>query len=283
MTLRELRKTFADELTNVYPDKRERNNVICLLFAHLYQTNLGGLLMLNDEEVPGEIHKTAVKLLAQLKNNTPVQYVIGQTWFHGLQITVNPSVLIPRPETEELADKVIQSGIPKNGRLLEIGTGSGCLVLSLKSMRKDLQVIATDISSASLKTAAHNAHLNNLDIRLIEWDIHETHSLENEKFDCIVSNPPYIPPSEKHLLELRVKHHEPAESLFTPDNDPLHFYRIIQTKSKKMLTPAGKLVFECHTDFTTQVASMLKQNHWTNVSEQTDINGKKRFVFATLQ
>ncbi len=281
-TFRELRRQLSRDLTPHYPEERERQNIIFLLLSHYTGYDQTRLLLQNDASVPESICRKVSNSLLKLKANTPIQYIIGELWFHDLRIEVNTSVLIPRPETEELADLACQLPLPENGHILEIGTGSGCIALALKKCKPGMDVTASDISEKALQTAEKNAGLNNLQVNFVHWDIRESHVLEKKKFDLIISNPPYVPPGERKSMEARVLDYEPNEALFTPEHDPLFYYRIIAQKANQMGKPSTCLAFECHTDYAKDTAAMLQQAGWQFVEIKKDLSGKNRFVFATL-
>lgn len=283
MTFREFSKYLSRELSNIYTDKRERQNIVVLLLSYHSGLDRSGIMLRDEEPVPETIVRKVNESLVMLKENVPIQYVTGETWFHDLRIRVNPDVLIPRPETEELVEIVSNIPLAPNSNILEIGTGSGCIALALKKLLPKMKVTATDISLQALKTASENAIFNKLDVKFEYWDISQIHQLEQEKFDLIISNPPYIPPNERMTLELHVRNQEPGMALFTPNDDPMHFYRIISRKARYMITNNGLLAFECHTDHAENVADVVEQSSWAHVKVKKDINGKNRFVLASLQ
>ena len=175
------------------------------------------------------------KIVFRLKKFEPIQYILGETEFYGLKIKVNPSVLIPRPETEELVQWITKSKLPVNARILDIGTGSGCIALALKSLLKNAEVFGVDVSENALDVARQNAIGNSLDVVFFQSDILKWKECEWKIYDVIVSNPPYIMESEKQQMHANVLEYEPANALFVNDNDPLVFYRAISAFSKKYL------------------------------------------------
>lgn len=218
----------------------------------------------------------------RLLNQEPVQYVLGETWFCGLKFEVNPQVLIPRPETEELVEWIIAScRFPVTAlTLVDIGTGSGCIPVSLKRRIRKADVHACDISAGAIETASANAarlgapvHFHALNFLQPEtWDsLPET--------DIIVSNPPYIPAAEKQQMEGNVVNYEPHLALFVPDNDPLVFYRAIAGYARKKLKPAGMIFLEIHEDLGNAVNALFEQEGYATTIKK-DMQGKDRMIRA---
>jgi len=221
------------------------------------------------------------KIVSRLKRSEPVQYILGESEFYGLKLNVNPSVLIPRPETEELVDWMVHCNLPENSRILDIGTGSGCIALALKSVLKKANVSGTDISEGALETASENAVKNKLDVRFYQSDILKQENMNNEIYDVIVSNPPYIRESEKLRMLPNVLEYEPANALFVSDNDPLVFYSSIAAFAKKHLTLNGKLYLEINENLGFEMKNMLFDFGFCNIEIRNDINGKNRMVCCT--
>ena len=216
----------------------------------------------------------------KLKKHEPLQYVTGETEFYGLQIKLKPGVLIPRPETEELIEWIVQS-VDNNKvcDMLDIGTGSGCIALALKSVFENAHVSAMDISAEALEIAAENASVLSLPISFLQGDALHL-SAENSCWDVIVSNPPYIPLAEKKEMDSAVVDFEPHQALFVPDNDPLLFYRRIAEYAFSALKVNGLLFFEIHRDFGQQCVAMLHETGFTNVELRRDISGNDRMIKA---
>jgi len=217
-------------------------------------------------------------IILRLKIFEPIQYILGETEFYGLKLKVNPSVLIPRPETEELVQWIITGNLPENSVILDIGTGSGCIALALKSRLNKAEVFGVDVSENALKVARQNALKNNLDIGFFQSDILKWNEFEWKNFDVIVSNPPYIRESEKMQMHSNVLNFEPENALFVNDNDPLVFYRSIAAFSKKYLTENGKLFFEINENMGLEMNKMLADFGFCDIKIRKDINGKNRMV-----
>ncbi len=213
----------------------------------------------------------------------PVQYIVGFAWFYGLKFKVNNFVLIPRPETEELVEWILETtkNAQKPIKILDIGTGSGCIPVTLKVKNPSFDVHAVDVSESALITASRNAYRMNADVTFNRIDIlNQAESLSLPHFDVIVSNPPYIPNHEKALMQDNVLLHEPDLALFVDDNDPLIFYKTIADFAKKRLNTEGVLFFECNEFNAHQVIEMLKEKGFQDVFLRQDMSGKDRMVFG---
>lgn len=220
--------------------------------------------------------------LIELKNQKPIQYIIGETEFYGLTLKVNSSVLIPRPETEELVDWIISTR-PSAKSIIDIGTGSGCIPIALAKNLPNAKVSATDISKDALDVAGKNAKNCGVNVNFLLHNILKDSSelLVDKPFDVVISNPPYIRESEKKDMLPNVLEYEPTLALFVPDSDPLLFYRRIAQVSKEMLKQNGQLFFEINEAFGLETKEMLNGLGYGNVQIKKDINGKDRMVNAT--
>ena len=223
--------------------------------------------------------RSAVK---RLLLHEPFQYVIGNTEFYGLSITCAQGALIPRPETEELVDWILEELKGKESKILDIGTGSGCIALALKKNTINSNVWGLDVSETALTIARENALALELEVGFLSQDILSDYPLdfENDFFDVIVSNPPYIPVNEQVKMEQNVLQFEPHKALFVPDHDPLLFYRVIATKSLSFLKNQGVLFFEIHEDFAAEVKELLVELGFINIELRKDLQGKSRMIRA---
>lgn len=228
-------------------------------------------------------------MIIQLLQYKPIQYILGEAWFYRLLFRVNPSVLIPRPETEELVQWVIEdvsnklAGLPKNHQMniLDVGTGSGCIAIALKKNLPELNVIAIDKSRDALEVAKENASANQTAVSFYDMDITRTESTSSlPDLNIIISNPPYISLREENELQAQVKDYEPKIALFVPDNDPLFFYKAILKLSDNKLVTGGKLYFEAHQDHASDVAELLRHKSFKKVVLKKDISGNDRMVSA---
>ena len=273
-------KYYSNELDGLYENK-EIKNLLHLIFeeyAGLSRTDilLNTELKVNESELL-KIH-FAVKDLKKFK---PVQYIFGKTNFLGLDFIVNPDVLIPRPETEELVSLIVKDykDNKEEINILDIGTGSGCIAICLKKFIPFSKVYAIDNLPEALKTAKINAENNKVDIKFICLDILDKQLWKNlPQFDIIVSNPPYIRESEKKLMNKNVLDYERKEFLFVPDNNPLIFYKAISDFATEYLKKNGILYFEINENSGASVVKMLEDKRFGNILLLKDIRGKDRIV-----
>ena len=223
--------------------------------------------------------KELESILFRLCNFEPIQYVQGTARFLGRTFRVAPGVLIPRPETEELVERMLEEVAPAS-RILDIGTGSGCIAVTLSKELPEAEVTAWDISGEALAIAGDNNRLLQTSVQFVQRDVLTYQPAEDEYFDVIVSNPPYVRETEKKDMEPNVLNWEPSGALFVPDSDPLRFYRRIGELGRSMLTVGGRLYFEINRAFGEAVASMLRKQGYTNVRIRKDISGNDRYVIA---
>ena len=221
-------------------------------------------------------------ILLRLRQQEPLQYILGKTQFFGLPFVVNPSVLIPRQETVELVAWVLEEAKGKKGlRVLDVGTGSGCIPVALKKRRPDLTVHALDVSPSALETARENARLNQVEVTFHEADILDEKTWEQfPMYDIIVSNPPYIIEEERAVMPPQVLEHEPALALFTGNDDPLRFIKAIAEFATKKLNPGGLLFFELNEFHAEASTAEVKAQGFANVELRSDLNGKLRILRA---
>lgn len=218
------------------------------------------------------------EILSRLKMSEPYQYVFGKCEFYGLEFRVTPDVLIPRPETEELVEWVLSENSMVD-RFLDIGTGSGCIAVTLGKKMPAAAIHAWDLSDGALAIAAENAAYNGVVVHFLKRDILESFSAETS-FDVIVSNPPYVMESEKVTMEENVLHFEPHEALFVPDNEPLLFYKRIAEVALEMLHEGGRLYFEVNRTKGASICSMLQQRGYLEVVSRNDLSGNLRMIKA---
>lgn len=234
--------------------------------------------VMGAKEVPGFDFE---ELVARINQHEPVQYVVGEEFFMDRIFKVNPSVLIPRPETEELVREVVQFAAQsesKNLKLLDIGTGSGCIAVSLAAELARCHVAATDKSIAALEVARGNAYLNQVSIDFFQHDILKQ-ELPWSDLDIIVSNPPYIREKEAKIMNRNVTHFEPALALFVPNDDPLLFYKAIAQKSSRAIKWGGAVLVEINEAFGKEVQQVFETFGFTT-SLKKDLSGKDRMIFA---
>jgi release factor glutamine methyltransferase len=227
--------------------------------------------------------------IKQLQNGIPFQYVLGKVFFHSLELQIAPGALIPRPETEELVEWVIQENNEPDISILDIGTGSGCIALALKHVLSSAYVKGIDVSPKAIEIALKNASIHELDVDFSIIDILDERAISSaHQVNIIVSNPPYICEKEKKDMAAHVIEHEPSLALFVPDHDPLLFYRKITFFAKNQLSPfptgsGGKLYFEVHENYAKEVAELLESNGFNSIEIKKDLQGKQRMVRGILK
>jgi len=230
------------------------------------------------------------EIIEELKEYRPIQYIFGKTEFYGLAFKVDENVLIPRPETEELVEWIIKetpppSPLQRRGRsrkVLDVGTGSGCIAIALAKHLPGAEVFALDISDNALDVARQNAIANQTDVRFFQYDILNDNSFpfSSLSFDCIVSNPPYITMREKSAMAKNVLDYEPHQALFVPNENPLLFYERIADFARKHLSETGSLYFETNSLYGKAAAEALKNKNFRLVKLLKDISGNDRILIA---
>ena len=259
-------------------EKGEADAIGLILLDELCGLATADVLMGKDDEMADfEAAKVEVAL-ERLLEGEPIQYVVGKTQFCGLTIRVKPGVLIPRPETEELVEAV-SKGAPMS--ILDIGTGSGCIALALKHRFPQALVTAMDVSADALRIAEENAKLLQLDIHFVQQDILYA-TPEPQKYDLIISNPPYVCERERVLMERHVLDYEPEQALFVPDNDPLLFYRAIIHYAQTALKERGALAFETNREYAGDVGELMREAGWSDVEVKKDMLNNERIVIGCL-
>ncbi|TJY36093.1 peptide chain release factor N(5)-glutamine methyltransferase [Pontimicrobium aquaticum] len=282
MILKSLRTYFNNALLGYYPDTEIKS------FFHLLSERVLKMKRIDISQnlyavVSGKKYDKFQKAIDGLKKYEPIQYILGDTEFYGLVFKVNPSVLIPRPETEELVQWIINCHSEQNKEtelnILDIGTGSGCIAISLAKNLSNAKVFALDISNDALKTAKQNAVNNEVEVEFIEADILDW-DCGNLEFDIIVSNPPYVRELEKEGMSANVLEHEPHLALFVKDDDALLFYRNITEISKTILKPNGQLYFEINESLGERTKDLLVNNDFKSIELKRDIFDKDRMIKA---
>lgn len=281
MRIRKYRNHFIETLTPLY-DSGEAESFFYLILEDQKQLKRIDLALQPEAVFSKEEVAIWNEILEKLKQYIPIQYIIGKTFFFGLEFKVNENVLIPRPETEELVDWIIKNN-PQNTELkiLDIGTGSGCIAISLAKNLPKATVSAIDVSENALATALKNAKRNNVNVEFLLQNILETDDL-NQQFDLIVSNPPYVRNLEKEEIKQNVLDHEPHLALFVDDYDALIFYKKITELAKKNLTQNGQLYFEINQYLGKEMMDLLEQNGFQQMELRKDIYGNNRMVFGRI-
>ncbi len=277
MTIENAHQNLVEVLTPIF-EKGEAIQMARIVFEDAFSiTNFSRQDDLSETQLR-RLEEIQTRLLAK----EPVQYVVGMTYFYDLKFKVDPAVLIPRPETEELVHWILEDQ-PKNLNLraLDIGTGSGCIPITLKSKAPNFQVSAFDVSEEALSVARENAILNQVEVEFQNLDILKKENWKTlPSYEVIVSNPPYIPFSEKELMSTNVLDYEPEIALFVTNEDPLVFYRTIIEFAKKHLVKGGWLYFETNEYNATEVEALFFKAGFFDIEKQKDLQGKERMVKA---
>lgn len=265
-------------LRRCYPAGEAANlsRIVCceMLGQRTVDYYLGKDMILSSNE-----EKELESILHRLCNFEPLQYVQGTARFLGRDFRVAPGVLIPRPETEELVEGMLKE-LPAACRILDIGTGSGCIAVTLSKELPEAQVTAWDVSEVALALASENNRLLQGSVRFEQRDVLTCRPSADDRFDVLVSNPPYVTEAERQEMERNVLDWEPSLALFVPDADPLRFYRRIGELGREMLTEGGRLYFEINRAFGEATVAMLREQGYVNVRNRKDISGNDRFVIA---
>jgi len=283
MNLAELSITFQQKLQKLY-DEEEIHSLFLLVVNHLLGYSKARYITEKQTVVSEEIRLKFEEMLMLLSDGKPVQYVIGEAEFYGLSFKVNPSVLIPRLETEELVDWILNdvNVATPSSNIVDIGTGSGCIAISLKKHLPQANVYAVDISKDALETAKGNALLNQMEVGFIHDDILNPSANNYSKYEVIVSNPPYITENEKQEMHQNVLSHEPHTALFVSNEQPLVFYEAIAEFAKQHLHKGGSLFFEINEYLGKQTVEMLAAKGFVHIVLRKDMQGKDRMIKAIL-
>lgn len=301
-TISEIIKQINNQLSTLY-DKKEIEGMVYLIFDHLLKYTKFDIHLRKDEEISTDTEKNINKIVEQLLEHKPIQYIIGQTEFYDLQFKVDSHTLIPRGETEELVDLIISENQDKNStnkelssettpnildietgtapKILDIGTGTGCIAICLAKNLPSSKVSAIDISEGAIAMATKNAKANNVKVNFVLMDI--LNIPDNNpmgSFDIIVSNPPYVMDSEKKLMDDNVLRYEPHTALFVSDHNPLIFYKAIAEFAVSHLNTNGKLYFEINEALGKEMTDMLEELNFSNIEIIKDIHGKDRIAKA---
>ncbi len=278
-TVAEIRKQIKQSLAGLY-DENEIGNFTDLIFQHLLNYSKIELRLKGNEVISQHFIDKIAEIINRLRAFEPVQYILGETLFYDLPMMVSPDVLIPRPETEELVDWIIRENSGKALRILDIGTGSGCIALALAKNLPLAKVSGVDISEKALEIACKNAELNHTDAVFYRFDIVKQFADAREKFDILVSNPPYVRESEKKSMQPNVLKYEPHQALFVPDEDPLLFYGAIAELGNRILSSGGSIYCEINEALPGETAEVFRSRHYPVTEIRRDINGKPRMLKA---
>lgn len=272
---RDLRKQIT-----LSEDAAEIESMLYLILEHMAGITRSDVISQKAISLTEKEERSIEEVIKRLNTQEPVQYILGKADFFGRVFTVNPSVLIPRPETELLIDEIVKKASNTPGKLLDIGTGSGCIAITLAKELPDKTVIAFDISEAALKTASENATELAAQVDFRKTDI-LTESIPFNDLEIIVSNPPYVTVSERRSMNNNVLKHEPHLALFVPDNDPLVFYKAIAQRGFVALKSGGKIYVEINEQFGKETSDAFQKEGFTMIRIVKDLQGKDRIVVAT--
>lgn len=276
-TLSEIRNTFRHELAGHYPDPEIRS-IFYLVSEHLLNYSKIDIHLKSHVSISAPASRNFTEILQRLKNWEPVQYILERTEFCGLSFRVDNRVLIPRPETEMLVEWILREEQGKTHAVVDLGTGSGCIAVSLAINLPGASVSACDISEDALAMARINARDNQADVDFFYFNLLNDVTLLPVKYQVMVSNPPYVRELEKMQMRKNVLDFEPAAALFVPDSDPLIFYRRIALLGRKNLTDGGSLYLEINENYPHEVVKILENAGFYGMEIRTDLNGKARMV-----
>lgn len=281
MTIQEATQHIKEQLKNIY-DQREAGNISGWVIEHLTGSKRTDRIIHKNKPITPEQELQLQQYCKRLLKHEPVQYVLNEAWFCGLKFFVDQHVLIPRPETEELVEWIIDNckfPISKL-KILDIGSGSGCISIALKRKLRKAEIWSCDISKAALEVARQNAKELGVDVTFLPVDFLDEKQREQlPSFDIIVSNPPYVPEKDKQQMRPNVLQYEPATALFVPDNDPLIFYRAIAEFGRSHLNKNGVIYAEIHESIGEMVNQLFRLKGYSTELKK-DMQGKERMLKA---
>ena len=292
MTIEEARKKIVGSIVHIY-DKNEANNIADLLMENITRLPRAERILKKNETLSLSQKNSLSQFIGRLQNHEPVQYIINEAWFAGMKFYIDKNVLIPRPETEELIDWVIKEfriqDLPvdsqsKEFRIIDVGTGSGCIAIALKKKLPHAEVWACDVSEEALNVARINADSLNATVDFVPLDFLDKEQRKQlPHIDIVVSNPPYVPQKDKSEMKKIVIDHEPAIALFAPDEEPLIFYSAIADFGKEKLNHGGSVYVEIHEEFGEQVKNLFHSKGYSSVELKKDLQGKNRMIKVSLE
>lgn len=267
------------ELAPFYPES-EIGSFVRLILEHTCKITYTDIIIQKSIQVKKEDSEKISQMVKRLQKQEPIQYILGETEFYGLNFIVSPVVLIPRPETEELVDWILKSYLKQHPEILDIGTGSGCIPVSIKYNLPTSKVHAIDISTEAISIARKNAFQNNVKVNFERRDILNWGNYKWQEYDVIVSNPPYVRESEKAGINQNVLGYEPEDALFVEDSNPLVFYIAIAEFALEYLKKDGFLFFEINEALGKETVGLLETNGWKGIELKKDLSGKDRMIKA---
>lgn len=276
-TIKDIRFYLSEELSKIYPEPEL--NALCIeVIKSVTGVSRFHQIYKPESQISPEQADRIVNICNELLTGKPLQYVLGETFFYSCVIRVNQSVLIPRPETEELVDLIIKENNGLKNNIIDFGTGSGCIAIALAMNLKESSVTGIDISEEAINIARQNAKLNEVSVSFLIGDIFNLDPSSVEKANIIVSNPPYVRYSEKSLMRTNVLGFEPHTALFVPDDDPLLYYRSILKIADVILLPKGRLYFEINEALGESMVNLLTEFRYSDIKLVNDINNKERII-----
>ena len=283
-TFKDVAQQYQAVLAPLY-DENEAKQLFLMSYSAVMQENSVQYMLNSTHETPAAALAKFDEILDDLSQGRPIQHILGIADFYGMRFAVNEHTLIPRPETEELVDWILneEAGRPSFS-LLDIGTGSGCIALSIQNMLLQAQVSALDISSEALQVARKNAERLGIPVNFMQADILEWESFmqAEQRYDVIVSNPPYITPAEQQEMHPNVLRFEPHQALFVEEHAPLLFYDTIAEFAKKHLNPGGSLYFEINQYLGAETCELLRKKGFSNIELKQDLNQVDRMIRSTF-
>ncbi len=278
--LTELKDQYIDQLSAIYSTSESRK-LFFVLTEYFFGIDQIHLALEPDKRISESEMLVLHKAVKELLNHKPIQYVTGVASFFDMNLKVNESVLIPRPETEELVQLILQKEKKNHPAIIDIGTGSGCIALAIKKNMTEARVTAVDISIEALNVVRQNMQTHQVDIELLQMDILSPASYTGlSVFDVVVSNPPYVTQSDKEKMQKNVLDYEPAQALFVDDDQPLIYYEAIVQFCQKHLISNGRIYFEINEQKGSEVVRLMKENDYKKVMLHNDMHGKERFATA---
>lgn len=276
-TISQIRSKLIKELQLTYSEN-ESSSIARLILEHVGYPS--SVYLHDPNRIPETVNKAQItEIVSEIHTGRPIQYILGYTYFCEMKIRVDESVLIPRPETEEMVLNISKDFCPPGKRIIDLGTGSGCIALALKKQFPKADVSGVDLSKEALDTSIHNGKVNKLNVNWFHGDLLDSELLKTEAdFDLVVSNPPYVLKSERELMTKNVLEFEPGSALFVNDSDPLIYFRSIAAFCINKLKSGGTFWVEINERFGKETARLFNKAGFENVAIIKDIHGKERFV-----
>lgn len=276
-TIKDIKSYLEKELIDIYPQS-EINALSSIIIMTVLRVSRLHVFAMPQDPVTGKHVNEIISICRELKYGKPLQYILGETSFYNCRIKVNPDVLIPRPETEELVDLIIRENRGFTGTILDAGTGSGCIAIALAVNLPGTKVTGIDINEGAIKISKENAILNKVNVSFFVTDIFNPGPGSVHDLQIIVSNPPYIRESEKKRIARNVLDYEPHTALFVPDSDPLVYYRAILSMAETTMIHGGKVYFEINEAMGEPMVQLLEGSGYSGVKIVKDISGKERII-----